>query len=57
MEPLGDEVIVHGRFGQEVLLCKLGPQRIPEAGSRLDVAIELEKIHVFDAQSELRMTA
>ena len=57
VEPLGDEVIVHGRFGEEVLLCKLGPHRIPEAGSRLDVAIELEKVHVFDAETELRMTA
>jgi multiple sugar transport system ATP-binding protein len=57
VEPLGDEVIVHGRVGEEVLLCKLGPHRVPEAGSRLDVAIELEKVHVFDAETELRMTA
>jgi multiple sugar transport system ATP-binding protein len=57
VEPLGDEVIVHGRVGQEVLLCKLGPHRVPRAGSRLEVAIELEKVHVFDAGTELRMTA
>jgi multiple sugar transport system ATP-binding protein len=57
VEPLGDEVIVHGRVGEEVLLCKLGPHRVPEAGSRLEVAIELEKVHVFDAETELRMTA
>jgi multiple sugar transport system ATP-binding protein len=57
VEPLGDEVIVHGRLGEEVLLCKLGPHRVPEAGSRLDVAIELEKMHVFDAETELRLTA
>jgi multiple sugar transport system ATP-binding protein len=40
-----------------VLLCKLGPHRVPEAGSRLDVAIELESVHVFDAETELRLTA
>jgi len=57
VEPLGDEVIVHGRVGEEVLLCKLGPHRVPQAGSRLEVAIELEKVHVFDAGTELRMTA
>jgi multiple sugar transport system ATP-binding protein len=57
VEPLGDEVIVHGRVGEEVLLCKLGPHRVPEAGSRLEVSIELEKMHVFDAGTELRMTA
>ena len=57
VEPLGDEVIVHGRVGEEVLLCKLGPHRVPEAGSRLEVVIELEKMHVFDAGTELRMMA
>jgi multiple sugar transport system ATP-binding protein len=57
VEPLGDEVIVHGRVGEAVLLCKLGPHRVPEAGSRLDVAIELDRVHVFDAETELRMTA
>jgi len=57
VEPLGDEVIVHGRVGEEVLLCKFGPHRVPQAGSRLEVAIELEKVHVFDAGTELRMTA
>jgi hypothetical protein len=30
---------------------------VPEAGSRLEVAIELERMHVFDAGTELRMTA
>ena len=57
VEPLGDEVIVHGRFGRAVLVCKLDARRIPDAGSRLDVAIELERIHLFDAETELRMTA
>jgi multiple sugar transport system ATP-binding protein len=57
VEPLGDEVIVHGRLGEEILLCKLAPERIPEAGSRLEVSVELEKVHVFDAETELRLTA
>jgi multiple sugar transport system ATP-binding protein len=57
VEPLGDEVIVHGRVEEEVLLCKFGPRRVPDAGSRLDVVIELESVHVFDAETELRMTA
>ena len=57
VEPLGDEVIVHGRLGDEVLLCKLAPYRVPEAGSRLEVALELSRMHVFDAKTELRMTA
>ena len=57
VEPLGDEVIVHGRLGEEALLCKLAPNHVPAAGSRLVVAIELARMHVFDAETELRMTA
>ena len=57
VEPLGDEVIVHGRLGDEALLCKLGPREVPDAGSRLDLAIEWERMHVFNADTELRMTA
>jgi hypothetical protein len=30
---------------------------VPEAGSRLDVAIELDRVHAFDAETDLRMTA
>ena len=56
VELLGDEVIVHGRLGEDPLLCKLGPDRVPEAGSRLDVGFDLEKMHVFDADTELRLT-
>ena len=56
--PLGDEVIVHGRVGEEALLCKLAPARAcrrpAAASSRRDRAREM---HVFDAETELRMTA
>ena len=57
VELLGDEVIVHGRVGEELLLCKLGPDRVPEVGSRVEVVVEVEKMHVFDAETELRLTA
>jgi hypothetical protein len=45
------------RLGEESLFCKLAPTRVPAAGSRLVVAIELSRMHVFDAETELRMTA
>jgi multiple sugar transport system ATP-binding protein len=57
VEPLGDEVIVHGRIGDDVLLCKMGPRHVPETGTRLEVAVELERVHVFDAETELRLSA
>ena len=49
----------------EVILQKIckrygkvsGRPGMPEAGSRLDVTIELDRMHVFDAEAELRMAA
>jgi len=57
VEPLGDEVIVHGRVGEELLVAKLGPDRVPEAGETLDLAVELERLHLFDAETERRLAA
>jgi multiple sugar transport system ATP-binding protein len=55
VEPLGDEVIVHGRLAGDPLLCKLGPDSVPPAGSRLGIGFETSKVHVFDARTELRL--
>ena len=57
VELLGDEVIVHGRLGSDPLLCKLGPDRVPRAGDRLPVGIDLPKMHVFDRVTERRLVA
>jgi multiple sugar transport system ATP-binding protein len=56
-EPLGHEVVVHGRHGAERLVATLGPHRVPAMGSRLDVLLELGAIHLFDTASELRLAA
>lgn len=56
-EPLGDEVIVHGRIGEEPVVAKLPPDRAPEAGETLDLAVELDLLHLFDAETERRLAA
>jgi len=55
VEPLGDEVVVHGRAGDVPLLGKLGPERVPEPGDRIELVPELEKLHLFDAETEERL--
>jgi multiple sugar transport system ATP-binding protein len=57
VELLGDEVIVHGRLGPDSMLAKLGPDRVPRAGDRLPVGIDLPKVHVFDRATERRLVA
>jgi multiple sugar transport system ATP-binding protein len=55
VEPLGDEVIVHGRAGGERFLSKLGPHRVPEVGSRILLSVDLSVLHLFDPETEQRL--
>jgi multiple sugar transport system ATP-binding protein len=57
VEPLGHEVIVHGRVGDDLLVAKVDPHRSPAIGADISLVIELETIHLFDAATEQRLTA
>jgi multiple sugar transport system ATP-binding protein len=57
VEPLGDEVVVHARAGEDLLIAKLPPDRIPNAGDRLELAVDLDRLHLFDAETEKRLAA
>jgi multiple sugar transport system ATP-binding protein len=57
VEPLGHEVVLHGRIGDDLLVGKLAAHRIPQPGSQIEVVVELDTLHLFDAKTELRLTA
>jgi multiple sugar transport system ATP-binding protein len=57
VEPLGHEVIVHGRVGDDLLVAKVDPHRTPETGADVQLVIEVDAIHLFDAGSEQRLAA
>ncbi len=57
VEPLGHEVIVHGRAGDDVLVAKVEPHRAPRVDSSVELVVELDALHLFDAASERRLTA
>jgi len=57
VEVLGDEMVVHGRAGDETLVFKQDPHRAAAVGSTIEVQLELEALHLFDAQSQLRLGA
>ncbi|MFH1176174.1 MAG: sn-glycerol-3-phosphate ABC transporter ATP-binding protein UgpC [Acidobacteriota bacterium] len=57
VEPLGHEVIVHGRVGESVLVAKLDPHRAPRMGALVELVIELDALHLFDAETEQRLVA
>jgi multiple sugar transport system ATP-binding protein len=56
-EPLGDELVVHARAlsGDGALVYKQDPHRPAEIGSRAEVRLELDALHVFDAESQERL--
>ncbi len=57
VEPLGDEVVVHGRVGSDPIICKLGPLRVPLVGERLPIAFDLDRLHFFDPETERSLAA
>jgi multiple sugar transport system ATP-binding protein len=56
-EPLGDEMVVHARAGEGSLVFKQDPHRPAEIGARADVQLELDGLHLFDAESQQRIGA
>jgi multiple sugar transport system ATP-binding protein len=57
VETLGDELVVHGRSGEDVLVFKRDAHRSPEIGAKVAVKLELSQLHLFDAETELRLAA
>jgi multiple sugar transport system ATP-binding protein len=57
VEPLGHEVIIHGRIGDDLLVAKTEPHHAPQVGDELSLEIELAGLHVFDAETEMRLKA
>jgi len=55
VEPLGDEVIVHARVGEQLVIAKLDPRETPRAGDEIDLAVDADRIHLFDAATEQRI--
>ncbi|MFY9550803.1 MAG: sn-glycerol-3-phosphate ABC transporter ATP-binding protein UgpC [Thermoanaerobaculia bacterium] len=56
VEPLGDEVIVHARVGDDLLVYKVEPSAAPEPGQKREIAVELDRLHLFDAATEARLS-
>src|SRR4029077_4699564 len=55
VEPLGHEVIVHRRVGDDLLVAKADPHRAPEMGSEIGLVAEVDALHLFDAATEQRL--
>jgi multiple sugar transport system ATP-binding protein len=54
-EPLGDEVVVHAKAGEDTLVFKQDPHRPAAIGSTQEVRLELDALHLFDQESQRRI--
>ena len=56
VETLGHEVLVHVGLGDVTLIAKsFGNMNVPELGDAIELEANLDKLHVFDALTSLRL--
>lgn len=52
VEPLGDELIVHARSGEQELVAQLDPRVEVEPRQHIDLSCELQYMHMFDKDTQ-----
>ena len=55
VEPIGHESVVHGRAGNDVLVATFDVHTMPRVGETIDLLVDVEKLHLFDAETEQRL--
>jgi multiple sugar transport system ATP-binding protein len=55
VEPIGHQAIVHCRVGEDLLVAAFDAHQMPRVGETIDLVIELDALHLFDATSEQRL--
>lgn len=57
LEPMGNEVFVYARRGETQLVARVKPQTLPNPGESISLSIDLDKVHLFDAETEKSLSA
>ena len=55
VEPVGNEIFLNLRVGDQQLTARTPPRQLPEVGSTLRVACDSKRLHAFDPASGLRL--
>ncbi len=56
VETLGHDAIAHGRVGGELVAASLDPHFTAEPGESVDLHVCLDAVHLFDAETEQRLS-
>ena len=54
-ELLGSEAYVHARIGEQRLVARLDPHLVPSTGERIELVAEPSALHLFDAETGVRL--
>ncbi|WP_296250442.1 sn-glycerol-3-phosphate ABC transporter ATP-binding protein UgpC [uncultured Stenotrophomonas sp.] len=57
LEPVGNEIFVNLRYGEQALIMRVPPQQLPQVGQEIAVEVNASKLHFFDAGSGSRIEA
>ncbi len=55
LEPVGNEIFLHLRFGAQALVSRVAPRHLPEPGASVPLELSVERLHLFDAASGQRI--
>ncbi len=56
VEPVGNEVFLNLRCGDEALVARVPPQELPAAGEVIELGFDPQRIHLFDPQNGQRVS-
>jgi multiple sugar transport system ATP-binding protein len=51
VEPMGNEILLNGHAGEAAITARVPPQPVPEPGEEAHFAVELARLHLFDAET------
>ncbi|MDI9260577.1 ABC transporter ATP-binding protein [Alicyclobacillus sendaiensis] len=52
VEHMGSEVYLHTSIGPNTIVARVNPRHVYHVGSSVKLAVDLNKIHIFDAETE-----
>jgi multiple sugar transport system ATP-binding protein len=55
IEPMGNEILVYTRAGDADVVARIAPQPIPGPDENINLAVDLNRLHYFDATNGVRL--
>ncbi len=55
VEPVGNEIFLNLRSGEEALVARVPPQPLPAAGERIELGFDPARLHLFDPTTKRRL--